>query len=382
MVNEEKIALENDVLSYVREFADKEIRPIARKIDEEANVPKELINKMIDMGLFSSYIPEEYGGNSLSFSFLVRVIEEISRACPSTALVLDGALTLFAEPLLMFGSEELKKKYLSRVARGSVGGLAITEPGAGSDAASIKTRAVRKGSNYIVNGSKIFVSNGRIAEFFVFDAVTDPSKGHRGITTFVAESSYPGIRISRDIHKMGIRGSSTVEIVFEDAVIPVENIVGSEDDGFRVVMETLDAGRIGIAAQAVGIAQGALDEAMAYIKERKQFGKAIAEFEGIQFMLAEMGTELEASRLLTYNAASKWDKHESCIMESSMAKLHASDSAMRITTDCVQLFGGYGYTTDFDAERHMRDAKITQIYEGTNQIQRVIIAREMLKASK
>ncbi|EQD35033.1 acyl-CoA dehydrogenase, short-chain specific, partial [mine drainage metagenome] len=252
MVNEEKLALENDVLSYVREFAEKEIRPIARKIDEEANVPEELIKKMIDMGLFSSYIPEEYGGNSLSFSFLVRVIEEISKACPSTALVLDGALTLFAEPLLMFGSEHMKKKYLSRVAKGSVGGLAITEPGAGSDAASIKTRAVRKGPNYIVNGSKIFVSNGRIAEFFVFDAVTDPSKAHRGITAFVAESSFPGIRISRDIHKMGIRGSSTVEMVFEDAVIPVENVIGSEDDGFRVVMETLDAGRIGIAAQAVG----------------------------------------------------------------------------------------------------------------------------------
>ncbi len=382
MVEEDKTALEEDVLSYVRDFAQKEVGPLAKKIDEEETVPKVLIDKMVKMGLFSSYIPEAYGGNSLSFTFLVRAIEELSKACPSTALVLDGALTLFAEPVLMFGSESLKKKYLSRVASGSVGGLAITEPGAGSDAASIKTRAVRKGSNYIVNGSKIFVSNGRIAEFFVFDAVTDPSKGHRGITTFVAESSFPGIRVSRDIHKMGIRGSSTVEIVFEDAVIPVENVVGKENDGFRVVMETLDAGRIGIAAQAVGIAQGALDEAMSYIKQRKQFGKAISDFEGIQFMLAEMGTELEASRLLTYHAAKKWENHEPCIMESSMAKLHASDSAMRITTDCVQLFGGYGYTTDFDAERHMRDAKITQIYEGTNQIQRIIIAREMLKASK
>jgi alkylation response protein AidB-like acyl-CoA dehydrogenase len=382
MVEEDKTTLEEDVLSYVRDFAQKEVGPLAKKIDEEESVPKDLIDKMVKMGLFSSYIPEAYGGNSLSFSFLVRAIEELSKACPSTALVLDGALTLFAEPLLMFGSEPLKKKYLSKVASGSVGGLAITEPGAGSDAASIKTKAVKKGSNYIVNGSKIFVSNGRIAEFFVFDAVTDPTKGHRGITTFVAESSFPGIRVSRDIHKMGIRGSSTVEIVFEDAAIPAENIVGKENDGFRVVMETLDAGRIGIAAQAVGIAQGALDEAMSYIKQRKQFGKAISEFEGIQFMLAEMGTELEASRLLTYHAAKKWENHEPCILESSMAKLHASDSAMRITTDCVQLFGGYGYTTDFDAERHMRDAKITQIYEGTNQIQRIIIAREMLKASK
>jgi alkylation response protein AidB-like acyl-CoA dehydrogenase len=382
MAKEDKRSLEEDVLSYVRDFAQKEVRPLAKKIDEEESVPKVLVDKMIKMGLFSSYIPEEYGGNSLSFTFLVRAIEELSKACPSTALILDGALTLFAEPVLMFGSEALKKKYLSRVASGSVGGLAITEPGAGSDAASIKTRAVKQGSNYIVNGSKIFVSNGRIAEFFVFDAVTDPSKGHRGITTFVAESNFQGIRVSRDIHKMGIRGSSTVEIVFEDAVIPAENVVGKENDGFKVVMETLDAGRIGIAAQAVGIAEGALDEAMSYIKQRKQFGKAISDFEGIQFMLADMGTELEASRLLTYHAAEKWENHESCIKESSMAKLHASDSAMRITTDCVQLFGGYGYTTDFDAERHMRDAKITQIYEGTNQIQRIIIAKEMLRASR
>jgi alkylation response protein AidB-like acyl-CoA dehydrogenase len=382
MAEEVKVSIEDEVLSYVRDFAQKEVRPLARKIDEEQSVPRVLVDKMIKMGLFSSYIPEAYGGNSLNFTFLVKAIEELSKACPSTALVLDGALTLFAEPLLMFGSEALKKKYLSKVAGGSVGGLAITEPGAGSDAAAIKTRAEKRGSNYIVNGSKIFVSNGRIAEFFVFDAVTDPSKGHRGITTFVAESGYQGIRISRDIHKMGIRGSSTVEIVFEDAVIPEENVVGKVNDGFRVVMETLDAGRIGIAAQAVGIAQGALDEAMDYIKQRKQFGKAISDFEGIQFMLADMGTELEASRLLTYHAAKKWENHEPCIMESSMAKLHASDSAMRITTDCVQLFGGYGYTTDFDAERHMRDAKITQIYEGTNQIQRIIIAKEMLKASR
>ena len=380
MVEEDKTVLEEDVLSYVRDFAQKEVGPLAKKIDEEETIPKVLIDKMVKMGLFSSYIPEAYGGNSLSFTFLVRAIEELSKACPSTALVLDGALTLFAEPVLMFGSESLKKKYLSRVASGSVGGLAITEPGAGSDAASIKTRAVRKGSNYIVNGSKIFVSNGRIAEFFVFDAVTDPSKGHRGITTFVAESSFPGIRVSRDIHKMGIRGSSTVEMVFDDAEIPEENVVGKVNEGFRVVMETLDAGRIGIAAQANGIAAGALEEAISYIKQRKQFGKAISDFEGIQFMIADMGTKLEAARLLTYRAASIWDSHKPCIKESSMAKMFASDAAMEITTNCVQLFGGYGFTTDFDAERHMRDAKITQIYEGTNQIQRVIIAREMLKS--
>lgn len=380
MVDPEKRRLEEEVLTYVREFTEKEIKPLAKKIDEEQDIPEELIKKMADMGLFASYIPEEYEGNGLGFTFLVKVIEEISKACPSTALVLDGALTLFAEPVLKFGSDALKKKYLPRVARGSVGGLAITEPGAGSDAASITTRAEKKGDEYIVNGSKIFVTNGRISDFIVFDAITDPDRKHRGITSFVAEADFPGLRISRDIHKMGIRGSSTVELVFEDVRVPAENVIGKENDGFRVVMETLDAGRIGIAAQAIGIAQGALDEAIEYIQQRKQFGMRISDFEGIQFMVADMGTRIEAARLLTYQAAQLWEDEKACIKESSMAKVFASDTAMSVTTDCVQLFGGYGYTTDFDAERHMRDAKITQIYEGTNQIQRVIIAREMIKA--
>ena len=382
MMETEKSRIEEEVLEYVSEFAKKEIKPLARKIDEDQDIPAELVKKMVDMGLFASYIPEEYEGSGLGFVFLVKVIEEISKACASTALVLDGALTLFAEPVLKFGSEELKKRYLPRIAKGAVGGLAITEPGAGSDAASITTRAEKKGREYVINGSKIFVTNGRIADFMVFDAVTDPAKKHRGITSFVADSNTPGITISRDIHKMGIRGSSTVELLFENAHIPVENVIGEENDGFKVVMETLDAGRIGIAAQALGIAQGALDEAMEYIQQRKQFGQKIADFEGIQFMLADMGTRIEASRLLTYSAAELWENGKNCIKESSMAKVFASDTAMSVTTDCVQLFGGYGFTTDFDAERHMRDAKITQIYEGTNQIQRVIIAKEMLKASK
>ncbi len=380
MVDPEKHRMEEEVLTYVREFTNREIKPLARKIDEEQEVPGELIKKMSDMGLFASYIPEEYEGNGLGFTFLVKVIEEISRVCPSTALVLDGALTLFAEPVLKFGDENLKKKYLPRVSKGSVGGLAITEPGAGSDAASITTKAVKKGDEYIVNGSKIFVTNGRISDFLVFDAITDPNAKHRGITSFVADTDTPGVRISRDIHKMGIRGSSTVELVFEDARIPAENVIGKENDGFRVVMETLDAGRIGVAAQALGIAQGAFNEALEYIDQRKQFGQRISDFEGIQFMIADMGTRIEAARLLTYNAARLWENDQTCIKESSMAKVFASDTAMSVTTDCVQLFGGYGFTTDFDAERHMRDAKITQIYEGTNQIQRVIIAREMLKA--
>ncbi len=370
---------ELDILQYVREFAQREVKPLAREIDRNKEVPEKLINRMNEMGLFASYIPKEYGGAGLSFSFLARVIEELSRACASTALVLDGALTLFADPLIMFGSEKLKQKYLTRVAKGAIGGLALTETGAGSDAAAIRTSARKEGDHYIINGSKIFISNGRIAKFFVVDAVTDSSKGHRGISTFVVDADSPGFRISKDLDKLGIRGSSTVELEFHDVKVPLENLVGEENKGFKVVMETLDSGRIGIAAQAVGIAESALEEAIDYVKQRKQFGTELANFQGLQFMLADMATDLDAAKLLTYKAAEMWDKHENAVKISSQAKLFASDAAMRITTECLQLFGGYGYTTDFDAERHMRDAKITQIYEGTNQIQRVIISKELLR---
>ncbi len=370
---------EKEVFDYVAKFASEEVRPLARQIDEKMEVPKILIDRMKELGLFGTYIPEKYGGAGLSFRFLIRAIEEISKACPSTALVLDGALTLFAEPVLMFGSEDLKNRYLRKVAKGSIGGLALTEPGSGSDAASIKTHAVKKGKNYVINGSKIFISNGRLAEFYVVDVVTDPSKGYKGISTFVVDSDTPGLEISRDIHKMGIRGSSTVELVFNNVEVPEENLIGQLNGGFRVVMETLDAGRIGIASQALGIAEGAFEEAIAYIKERKQFGRTISSFQGIEFMIADMGTRIEASRQLIYAATEGWEKHVDSVKLSSMAKLFASDMAMSVTTDCLQLFGGYGYTTDFDAERHMRDAKITQIYEGTNQIQRVIISREILR---
>ncbi len=372
---------EAEVIQYVRRFANEEVKPLAKEIDIKMEVPDKLIKRMHELGLFASYIPKEYGGYGMSFSFLASVIEELSKACPSTALVLDGALTLFAEPVLMFGSEELKKKYLTRVVNGEIGGLALTEPGAGSDAAAIRTTAQKVGSDYVINGTKIFISNGRLARFYVVDVVTDPERKHKGISTFVVDAETPGLKISRDIHKLGIRGSSTVELVFENVKVPESNLVGKLNEGFKVVMETLDAGRIGIAAQALGIAEGALDEAIKYAAQRKQFGKPITDFEGIQFMIADMGTQIEAARLLVYEAAARWDRHEDCIKISSMAKLFASDAAMKITTESLQLFGGYGYTTDMDAERHMRDAKITQIYEGTNQIQRVIIARKMLEES-
>ena len=370
---------EKDVLRYIERFANEEVKPLAREIDLKEEVPEKLIQRMKELGLFSSYIPKEYGGYGMSFSFLVRAIEILSTACPSTALVLDGALTLFAEPVLMFGSEDLKKKYLTRVANGEIGGLALTEPSAGSDAAAIKTSAVRDGDSFVINGTKIFISNGRVAKFFVVDVVTDPSKGHRGISTFVVDSGTPGFSISKDIHKMGIRGSSTVELLFDNVRVPESNIVGKLNEGFKVVMETLDAGRIGIAAQALGIAKASFNEAVEYTTQRKQFDQQLSNMEGIQFMISDMATEIEASRLLTYNAAEMWDNHQPCIKESSMAKLFASDTANRVATEALQLFGGYGYTVDLDAERHMRDAKITQIYEGTNQIQRVIIAREVIR---
>ncbi|WP_337860079.1 acyl-CoA dehydrogenase family protein [Ferroplasma sp.] len=375
MLNENEM----DVLKYVRELAETKIKPLAKEIDEKMEVPEDIIQAMRDMGLFASYIPEKYGGYGLSFPFLVNAIEIISEACPSTALVLDGALTLFAEPLIMFGSEELNQKYLTEIARGAVGGLAITEPGSGSDAASISTRAEKSEGGYKITGTKTFISNGRLAKFFVMDASTDKSKGYKGITTFVVDGNAPGLEISRDIHKMGIRGSSTVELNFHEVFVPESNIVGEYNKGFSVIMDTLDAGRIGIAAQALGIAKSAFNEALEYINTRKQFNKKIIDFQGIQFMIAEMETRIKASELLVKEAAEKWQNHENSVELSSIAKMYASDTAVYVSERSLQLFGGYGYTTDFNAERHMRDAKITQIYEGTNEIQKIIIARELIK---
>ncbi|KJE49701.1 MULTISPECIES: acyl-CoA dehydrogenase family protein [Acidiplasma] len=370
---------ENQIINVVHELAESKIKPRAREIDEKAYVPEDIIQAMRDMGLFALYIPEKYGGNGLRFSVLMKIIEEISYACPSTALILDGTLTLFAEPVIMFGSEDLKQRYLTRVASGEIGGLAITEPGAGSDAASITTRAEKSGDGYVINGTKTFISNGRTAKFFVVDTSTDRALKHKGITTFVVDANTPGLEISRDIHKLGIRGSSTVELNFNNVFVDSSNIVGKYNDGFRVIMETLDAGRVGVAAQALGIAKSAFDEALEYINTRRQFGNKIINFEGIQFTIAEMESRIKASELLIYDAADKYDKKQNSIEASSIAKMYASDTAMYVAERSLQLFGGYGYTTDFNAERHLRDAKITQIYEGTNEIQKLIIAREIMK---
>jgi acyl-CoA dehydrogenase len=294
-------------------------------------------------------------------------------------LILDVNISLCAEPILLFGSEAQKQRFLNPIAAGEkLGALAITEPEAGSDAAGIKTSAVRDGDYYVLNGTKIFVTNGGVADFYVCSTVTNREAGHQGLTAFVVEKGMPGLSFGTPLHKLGICGSTTTEVHFDGVRVPVDNRLGEDGMGFKIIMDALDGGRIGIAAQAVGIAQSAFDDAVAYIQQRKQFGKRIADFQAIQFMVADMATQIEAARLLTLQAADLRQRHIPCARESSMAKLFAGDTAMRVATDALQLFGGYGYTKEYPAERHLRDAKITQIYEGTQQIQRVVIARNIL----
>ena len=324
-------------------------------------------------------LPEEYGGAGQSYVLFAMIVEELCKACATTGLIMDVNISLCAEPILLFGNEEQKKRFLTPLASGEkLGALAITEPEAGSDAAGIKTTAVRDGDQYVLNGTKIFTTNGGVADIYVCTAVTDPGAGHKGITDFVVEKGMPGLSFGEPLHKLGICGSATTEVHFDNVRVPVANRLGEEGMGFKITMDTLDGGRIGISAQAVGIAQSALDDAVAYITQRKQFGQRIADFEAVQFMVADMATQIEAARLLTLQAAELREKRIPCARESSMAKLFAGDMAMRVTIDALQLFGGYGYIKEYPAERHMRDAKITQIYEGTQQIQRLVIARSIL----
>jgi acyl-CoA dehydrogenase len=334
---------------------------------------------MGELGLMGVCLPEEYGGAAQSFVLFAMIVEELCAACASTGLILDVNVSLCAEPILLFGSDEQKKKYLAPLASGKrLGALAMTEPEAGSDAASIKTSAVRHGDTYVLNGTKTFVTNGGVADTYVVTAVTDRSAGHNGISDFIVEKGMPGLSFGEPMHKMGIRGSTTTEVLFRDCRVPASNLLGAEGQGFKITMDTLDAGRIGIAAQAVGIARAALEDAIAYASQRRQFGQAVTSFQAIQFMISDMATAIEAARLLTLQAAELRERRIPCARESAMAKLFAGDTAMRVATDALQLFGGYGYMKEFPAERHMRDAKITQIYEGTNQIQRVVIARSLL----
>ncbi|ASF40919.1 MULTISPECIES: acyl-CoA dehydrogenase [Halobacillus] len=360
----------------VRDFAKNEVEPTAAERDEEERFDREIFDKMAELGLTGIPWPEEYGGIGSDFVSYAIAVEELSRICASTGVTLSAHISLASWPIYKFGNEEQKKTYLSQLATGEkLGAYALSEPGAGSDVSSMKTQAKLDGDHYVLNGNKVWITNGGVADIYIVFAKTDPEAGGRGVSGFIVEKGTPGFSFGKKEKKLGIRSSPTTELIFEDCKIPKENLLGKEGEGFKIAMMTLDGGRNGIAAQAVGIAQGALDEAVAYAKDREQFGKPIAKLQGISFKLADMATEIEAARLLTYQAAYFESEGLPYSKASAMAKLYAGDAAMRITTEAVQVHGGYGYTKDYPVERYMRDAKITQIYEGTQEIQRLVIGR-------
>ncbi|MEX3712061.1 acyl-CoA dehydrogenase [Cytobacillus horneckiae] len=368
------------IRKMVRDFAANEVAPTAAERDEEERFDREIFDKMAELGLTGIPWPEEYGGIGSDYLAYCIAIEELSRVCASTGVTLSAHTSLAGWPIYKFGSEEQKHKFLKPMAQGEkIGGYGLTEPGSGSDAGGMKTTARLEGDHYVLNGSKIFITNGGVADIYVVFALTDPANKHKGTTAFIVESSFEGFSVGKKEKKLGIRSSPTTEIIFEECKVPAENVLGEIGEGFKIAMMTLDGGRNGIAAQAVGIAQGALDAAAAYAKERVQFGKPIAAQQGIGFKLADMATNVEASRLLTYQAAWLESEGLSYGKESAMSKLFAGDTAMKVTTDAVQVFGGYGYTKDYPVERFMRDAKITQIYEGTQEIQRLVISRMVTK---
>jgi butyryl-CoA dehydrogenase len=375
-----KLSDEHEMIrKMVRDYAENEVAPTAAQRDEEEVFDRSIFDKMAELGLTGIPWDEKYGGIGSDYLGYVIAVEELSRVCASTGVTLSAHVSLASWPLHKFGSEEQKQKFLRPLAEGTkLGAYGLTEPGSGSDAAAMKTTAVREGDHYVINGSKIFITNAGDAEIYIVFAVTEPEKKHKGITAFIVEKGMEGFSFGKKEKKLGIRSSPTLEIIFDQVKVPVENRLGEEGEGFKIAMMTLDGGRNGISAQAVGIAQGALDHATAYAKERKQFGKPIAQQQGLQFMLADMATKVEAARLLTYQAA--WLESEGLPYgkASAMSKLYAGDIAMEVTTDAVQVFGGYGYTREYPVERFMRDAKITQIYEGTNEIQRLVISKYLL----
>ena len=368
------------IQEMARNFAQKEVLPLAAELDEAERYPAELVRQMAELGLMGVAVPEEYGGAGMDNICYAIAMEEIARACASTAVIMSVNNSLVCDPLLKFGTEEQKKKYLVPLASGQkLGCFGLTEPGAGSDAGSQKTTAVKNGGHYLVNGTKNFITNAPEADTCILFAMTDKEKKHKGITTFILDMKAEGVTVGKLEHKMGIKASPTASIIMEDVKIPAENRLGNEGDGFKVAMHTLDGGRIGIAAQAIGIGRASLEDALAYAKERKQFGQAIAEFQAIQWMLADMATEIDAARLLNYRAAWLKDRKARHSKESAMAKLYASETAMRAGVKGIQIHGGYGYIKEYPAERHFRDAKITEIYEGTSEIQRLVIASAILK---
>ncbi len=372
---------EQDLIKMTaKDFAAREVRPKAAENDREGKFPKRLVDKMGELGFMGMMVPEEYGGSGLDCVSYVIALEELCAACASTGIIMSVNNSLVCAPILAFGSEKQKQAYLPDLASGKkLGCFALSEPDAGSDPASMRTISLRKNDSYVINGTKAWITNGAEADVMVLIAATDPSKGHHGISAFIIDMDNPGVKIAKLEHKLGIKATSTAQIYFEDCKVPKSAMIGQEGDGFKVAMTTLDGGRIGVATQAVGIARAAFEEAVRYSKERQAFGRTISSFQGLQFMMADMATRLEASRLLTLQAAVMKDKHMNYSKESAMAKLYAAETAMWVTTKAIQIHGGYGYTVDYPVERHFRDAKITEIYEGTSEIQRVVIAREILR---
>lgn len=364
----------------VYSFAQAEVAPLAAEIDQTGEFPVENVKKMAKYGMMGIPFPKQYGGAGGDYVSYAITVEELSRACASTGVICSAHTSLGAYPIYMFGTEEQKQKFLTPLAKGEkIGAFGLTEPDAGTDAASQKTTAVLDGNEYILNGTKIFITNGGKADIYIIIAVTDKSKGTRGTSAFIVEKDTPGFSIGKKEDKMGIRASSTTELIFQNCRVPKENLLGQLGEGFKIAMQTLDGGRIGIAAQALGIAQAALDESVKYSKERIQFGKTLSKFQAIQWALADMETEIEAARLLVYRAAYLKDTKQPYSSAAAMAKLFAAETAMKVTTKAVQLHGGYGYMKDYPVERLMRDAKITEIYEGTSEVQRMVIAGNLLK---
>ena len=365
------------IRKMIAAFTENEVKPIAAEIDRTHEFPAENIRKKFQLGIMGMTVPKEYGGAGADQVSAAIVTEELAKACASTSDIVAGH-TLCCVPILEHGTEEQKRKYLPMLTEGGVlGGMGITEPNAGSDASKSQTEARLEGDHYVINGAKIFITNGPEAGVFVIFAMTDKSKGTKGLSAFIIESSFPGFSVGKVENKMGLHGVHTSEIVFTDMIVPKENLLGQEGKGFKICMQTLDVGRIGIAAQALGIAEGAMKEAVEYTKTRVQFGKPISKFQNTQFTFADMALRCESARLLTYQAASLKQEGKRCSREAAMAKLSASETAMWVTTKALQMFGGYGYTNDYPMERMMRDAKITEIYEGTSEVQRIVIAGSM-----
>ncbi|WP_209123392.1 acyl-CoA dehydrogenase [Alkalihalobacillus sp. BA299] len=363
----------------VRDFANEQITPFIEEMEENDTFPRAIVDQMGELGLMGIPISEQYGGAGMDFTSYIIAINELSKVSATVGVILSVHTSVGTNPILYFGTEEQKQRYIPKLASGKyLGAFGLTEPGAGSDAGSLKTSAVKKGDHYVLNGSKVFITNGGEADTYVVFAKTNPEEGSRGISAFIVEKDTPGFKVGKKEKKMGLHGSNTNTLIFEDAVVPAENLLGQEGCGFKIAMANLDYGRIGIAAQALGIAEAALEAATNYAKERKQFGRAIGTQQGLAFKLADMATKVEAARLLVYQAANLKDRGLKCGQQASMAKLFASRTAVEVAIEAVQVFGGYGYTKEYPVERYFRDAKVTEIYEGTSEIQRVVINKSLL----